>query len=345
MTTREIAAELNKKQWYKKKDGSAITPYQIHGRTKNYSLLFLREGSMVHLRDNSRLIRGPQRNKAGGQTTKGQRTTAKKTQANGKDNTKYMRAAQAWDCLVEAARRKTTIQYNELARQMDLKHPRPLRHYLKIIQDYCLENRLPPLTILATDALGRTGQGFIAWDVDNIEEGKSTVYRFNWENLINPFSFAKSGLSIETIIKHLLTKPDDTQEVYAKVRVRGTAQIIFRKALLEAYNNRCAVCGVKTKCLLEACHIIPWAETKKADRLDIRNGILMCANHHRLFDNGYFSIDDSYSITQRKGGKKDEILNAPAKSRLILPKDKNLWPNAENLRLHQRKRMDDKEDG
>jgi len=49
MTTREIADELDKKKLYKKKDGSIITDYQVHGRTKNYPKLFNREGSMVSL--------------------------------------------------------------------------------------------------------------------------------------------------------------------------------------------------------------------------------------------------------------------------------------------------------
>lgn len=49
MSTQDIADELNKNGWYKKKDGSAIQAFQIHGRTRNYAQLFEREGSMVSL--------------------------------------------------------------------------------------------------------------------------------------------------------------------------------------------------------------------------------------------------------------------------------------------------------
>jgi hypothetical protein len=49
MTTTEIASELNKNNWYQKKDGSTIEPFQIHGRTKNYPQLFIRNGSTVSL--------------------------------------------------------------------------------------------------------------------------------------------------------------------------------------------------------------------------------------------------------------------------------------------------------
>jgi len=53
MTTQEIADSLNKKNWYQKKDGSKITDFQIHGRTKNYPQLFNRGGATVSLAGHS----------------------------------------------------------------------------------------------------------------------------------------------------------------------------------------------------------------------------------------------------------------------------------------------------
>lgn len=49
MTTQQIANELNKNGWYQKKDGSTIQAFQIHGRTRNYSNIFDRDGSTVSL--------------------------------------------------------------------------------------------------------------------------------------------------------------------------------------------------------------------------------------------------------------------------------------------------------
>jgi len=51
LTKKEIAILLNKNGWYKKKDNSIITSYQIHGRAKNYPLIFKMEGSRVSLRE------------------------------------------------------------------------------------------------------------------------------------------------------------------------------------------------------------------------------------------------------------------------------------------------------
>jgi len=49
MTTRTIADELNRRKLYSKKDGSPISDFQVHGRTRNYPHIFSRTGSRVGL--------------------------------------------------------------------------------------------------------------------------------------------------------------------------------------------------------------------------------------------------------------------------------------------------------
>ena len=56
MTTTEIANALNENKWYVKKDKSEITPFQIHGRTKNYDKLVRRLGNTVYLVTNYKKI-------------------------------------------------------------------------------------------------------------------------------------------------------------------------------------------------------------------------------------------------------------------------------------------------
>jgi len=51
MTTAEVAGHVNGRRRYTKRDGSAVTAFQVHGRTRNYSHIFEREGSMVRLRE------------------------------------------------------------------------------------------------------------------------------------------------------------------------------------------------------------------------------------------------------------------------------------------------------
>jgi len=51
MTTQELADAVNERGRYRKADGSSITAFQIHGRTRKYSDLFERRGSQVRLRE------------------------------------------------------------------------------------------------------------------------------------------------------------------------------------------------------------------------------------------------------------------------------------------------------
>ncbi|CUJ83535.1 hypothetical protein RUE5091_00122 [Ruegeria denitrificans] len=49
MSTKEIAFWVNERGLYKKRDRSDVTGFQVHGRTRNYSKLFERDGQLVRL--------------------------------------------------------------------------------------------------------------------------------------------------------------------------------------------------------------------------------------------------------------------------------------------------------
>lgn len=53
LSTIQIANLVNQRKNYKKKDGSNVTDFQIHGRTKNYPQLFSRSGNLVDLIKNA----------------------------------------------------------------------------------------------------------------------------------------------------------------------------------------------------------------------------------------------------------------------------------------------------
>lgn len=79
---------------------------------------------------------------------------------------------------------------------------------------------------------------------------------------------------------------DERQRALRAIRVRR-GQPAFRKALLDAYSGRCAVTGCSIEDVLEAAHITPYL-----GRLtnDVRNGLLLRADIHTLFDCGLLSI-------------------------------------------------------
>ncbi|WP_369126652.1 HNH endonuclease [Sutterella massiliensis] len=60
--------------------------------------------------------------------------------------------------------------------------------------------------------------------------------------------------------------------------------------ILAGYGNRCAVSGLKSATLVEAAHIIPWAEDESL-RLQPANGIALNSLLHRAYDCFLIGID------------------------------------------------------
>lgn len=81
------------------------------------------------------------------------------------------------------------------------------------------------------------------------------------------------------------------------VKVRRN-QTKFRYGVLKRYGRICSVCDFDIEEAIEAAHIIPKG-SKGTD--DLRNGLPMCANHHKLFDSNYFAFDEKANIIMRKG--------------------------------------------
>ncbi len=62
----------------------------------------------------------------------------------------------------------------------------------------------------------------------------------------------------------------------------------FRIVVTEAYERRCAITRERTLPVLEAAHIKPYAE---GGVHDLPNGLLLRSDLHRLFDQGYMTVD------------------------------------------------------
>jgi putative restriction endonuclease len=64
----------------------------------------------------------------------------------------------------------------------------------------------------------------------------------------------------------------------------------FKFRVFERYGLRCAVCGISASQLLDAAHLRPKRERGSDDP---RNGLVLCASHHRALDAGLFAIEPS----------------------------------------------------
>lgn len=72
-------------------------------------------------------------------------------------------------------------------------------------------------------------------------------------------------------------------------------QSVFRKRVLDNFNHRCCLTGVSEQELLVASHIIPWS-SKVETRLDPANGLCLSVLYDKLFDSGYFTLDDNLKV-------------------------------------------------
>ncbi len=89
-----------------------------------------------------------------------------------------------------------------------------------------------------------------------------------------------------------LPKAGIERDALVKIRVN---QSFFRRRILSAYNFRCCVTGLTIRPLLNASHIVPWAEDRE-NRLNPRNGLCLNALHDRAFDRHLMWIDDGFII-------------------------------------------------
>jgi putative restriction endonuclease len=112
-------------------------------------------------------------------------------------------------------------------------------------------------------------------------------------------------------------------------------QGIFRVAVMDAYSRACAVTQEHSLPALEASHIQPYA---KSGPHEVRNGVLLRADLHRLFDQGYVTITPQYRL-EVSPRLKEDYQNGRSYyplhgQELSLPASVDDAPRAEFLRWH-----------
>ena len=138
-----------------------------------------------------------------------------------------------------------------------------------------------------------------------------------------------------------LPPPGIEREAVVKLRVK---QGFFRQRVLSAYDFKCCVTGLRSRPLLVASHIVPWAEDA-ANRLNVRNGLCLNALHDRAFDRGLMWIESDFVVRlssrfrEKSTDSKqtlDWLLSFDGK-RLLLPAD--FQPDEELLAKHASRRI------
>jgi hypothetical protein len=125
----------------------------------------------------------------------------------------------------------------------------------------------------------------------------------------------------------------------------------FRQAVIETYDYRCCICGLKMKSPdslsweVEAAHIVPHSLNGKDD---IWNGVTLCRLHHWAFDVGWFSFSNDYRIiisSQIKNipddfgliGGFDLFRNSLKSDKIILLPESNIFnPHKDAIEWHRK---------
>lgn len=191
---------------------------------------------------------------------------------------------------------------------------------------------------------------------------KIAVYRDSNEQSVISFQPEYLGLYLENIesIHHLSDEKlielveqsdslnndnadgefDTTEGVLTITHARQKRDPNFRRKVYDAYNNKCAMCGIGLE-LIEAAHIVPHSHELGTDEID--NGISLCALHHTAYDRSLIYFDEQLEILINEskmeylekvgldsGIRKFEKL---AFDKIQLPENHTLRPNIGNIKI------------
>ena len=89
-----------------------------------------------------------------------------------------------------------------------------------------------------------------------------------------------------------IPETERTREVRQRI-----GQDVFREALMDLWQGRCAVTGLALPPqLLRASHAKPWAKANHSERLDPFNGLLLSIHLDAMFDTGLIAFSDEGAL-------------------------------------------------
>jgi putative restriction endonuclease len=128
-----------------------------------------------------------------------------------------------------------------------------------------------------------------------VNEIATTILRKNFPDTLHEDILLQVGLDLEYT---------DSQGIDAATRTTRSPD--FRNRILTAYEYRCAVCGFNVRLghalvAVEAAHI-KWHQAGGPDHE--QNGIALCSLHHKLFDRGVFTLNESmvFQVAENANG-------------------------------------------
>ena len=158
-------------------------------------------------------------------------------------------------------------------------------------------------------------------------------------------------------LKKLVLQSDDLNSINSDGEFKTSERVLtinhsrqtrdpnFRIKVYDAYNHKCAMCGIGLE-IIDAAHIVPHSHEKGTDNID--NGISLCALHHRAYDRSLIYFDEDLNILMNEnkikylekfgldtGMRKFEKM---AFDKIQLPKNYSMRPNVNNIKIANQSR-------
>lgn len=167
--------------------------------------------------------------------------------------------------------------------------------------------------------LDRTSQ--LDEDIWNEYYGHWDKLAFDAQNLLAQYK----GQPIEQVAEIDLTSLPIGKEREQVVKQRIN-QTFFRNAVLSSYANQCCITGIQEPQLLEAAHIVSWAEDE-ANRTNPQNGLCMNVLMHKAYDRLLLSVTPDYIIcvserlleSEEKNGRQIDLFRKVKGKKIITP--------------------------
>lgn len=123
---------------------------------------------------------------------------------------------------------------------------------------------------------------------------------------------------------------DARKKKFAAIVMRQ-GQPAFRRTLLDAYGRRCALTDCPIEAVLEAAHICGYMGPETND---VRNGLLLRADLHTLYDRALIAIDPmTHEVSIARELRESEYASLAGRA-LRLPNDSRQRPSPEALQMH-----------
>jgi len=114
----------------------------------------------------------------------------------------------------------------------------------------------------------------------------------------------------------------------------------FRRLVLDAYHESCAICHMKLDnslgiSIIDAAHILPFSQFHNDD---VRNGLSLCKLHHWLFDHGLLTVDTKFTIHVSQKIDYEypkKLVSFFHDQQILLPTEEKNLPSPVALRWHK----------